>query len=50
MENRSVKYGLYIPNFGKSTHPRTLANLAFEAEKAGWDGFSYGITWSSGSK
>ena len=34
-----MRYGLYVPNFGKSSHPRTLANLAVEAEKAGWDGF-----------
>jgi len=34
-----VKFGLYIPNFGKSSHPKTLASLAYEAERAGWDGF-----------
>jgi hypothetical protein len=39
MTDRSVNCGLYIPNFGKSSDPRTPANLAFEAEKAGWDGF-----------
>ncbi len=33
------KYGLHVPNFGKSAHPETLAKLALEAEKAGWDGF-----------
>jgi alkanesulfonate monooxygenase SsuD/methylene tetrahydromethanopterin reductase-like flavin-dependent oxidoreductase (luciferase family) len=34
-----VKYGIYTPNFGKSSHPETLAMLASEAETAGWDGF-----------
>jgi len=34
-----LNYGLYVPNFGKISHPSTYANLAFEAEKAGWDGF-----------
>ena len=34
-----MKYGLYVPNFGKSSDPRTFANLAVQAEKAGWDGF-----------
>ncbi len=28
-----------MPNFGKAAHPETLANLALEAEKSGWDGF-----------
>ena len=32
-------YGLYVPNFGKAAHPRTLTRLAMEAEKSGWDGF-----------
>lgn len=35
----SVRYGLYVPDFGKSAFPRTMANLAYEAEQAGWDGF-----------
>ncbi len=34
-----TKYGLYVPNFGKASHPQTLAQLAKEAEKHGWDGF-----------
>ncbi len=29
-----------MPNFGKAAHPETLAELASEAEKSGWDGFS----------
>jgi len=36
---RELHYGLYVPNFGKSSYPRTLAKLAGEAEKSGWDGF-----------
>jgi len=32
-------YGLYVPNFGKSLHVRALAELAYEAEESGWDGF-----------
>ncbi len=34
-----MKYGLYVPNFGRSSDPRTIAELALEAEKSGWDGF-----------
>ncbi len=34
-----LRYGLYVPNFGKSAFPRTLARLAREAEQSGWDGF-----------
>jgi alkanesulfonate monooxygenase SsuD/methylene tetrahydromethanopterin reductase-like flavin-dependent oxidoreductase (luciferase family) len=30
---------LYVPNFGTASHPETLAKLAMEAEKSGWDGF-----------
>jgi len=36
---RKLSYGLYVPNFGKSSSPRIYADLAHEAEKAGWDGF-----------
>ncbi|MFZ2097224.1 MAG: LLM class flavin-dependent oxidoreductase [Anaerolineales bacterium] len=32
-------YGIYTPNFGAETTPRLLADLAAEAEQAGWDGF-----------
>lgn len=37
--SQSIRYGLYVPNFGKSSYARTLAELAREAEKFGWDGF-----------
>jgi hypothetical protein len=39
-------YGIYTPNFGAETTPRLLADLAAEAEEAGWDGFSCGTIWS----
>ncbi len=32
-------YGIYTPNFGAETTPCLLADLAAEAEEAGWDGF-----------
>jgi hypothetical protein len=34
-----LRYGLYVPNFGKAAYAHTLAELALAAEKAGWDGF-----------
>src|SRR5690349_14956533 len=34
-----VKFGLYVPNFGKSSYPQILIDMAVEAEKSGWDGF-----------
>src|SRR5947209_6380623 len=34
-----MKYGLDIPTAGVYADPRTLADLAAEAEEAGWDGF-----------
>ena len=34
-----MKYGLYVPNFGKAISAQTLADLAQRAEAAGWDGF-----------
>lgn len=34
-----MKYGIYVPNFGKAISAKTLADLAHHAEKAGWDGF-----------
>lgn len=34
-----LRYGLYVPNFGKSSSPQTYAGLAREAEESGWDGF-----------
>jgi len=35
----SLRYGLYVPNLGQSSHARTLAELAHDAETAGWHGF-----------
>ena len=37
-ENR-LRYGLYVPNFGRASYARILAELASDAEKSGWDGF-----------
>ncbi len=34
-----MKFGLYLPNFGPFGEANTLADLAFEAEQSGWDGF-----------
>ena len=34
-----MKYAINIPNFGLYGNPINMANLAIEAEKAGWDGF-----------
>jgi alkanesulfonate monooxygenase SsuD/methylene tetrahydromethanopterin reductase-like flavin-dependent oxidoreductase (luciferase family) len=34
-----MKYALYLPNFGAEHSARGLAELAREAENAGWDGF-----------
>ncbi|MBN1565262.1 MAG: LLM class flavin-dependent oxidoreductase [Anaerolineae bacterium] len=34
-----MKFALYLPNLGPYADPRTLANLAHDAENAGWDGF-----------
>jgi len=34
-----MNYGLYLPNFGAFGDARVLANLARDAEQAGWDGF-----------
>ena len=31
--------GIIVPNFGDYSDPRTLAELAHEAEESGWDGF-----------
>lgn len=33
-----MRYGLSLPNFGEHAYPRALAELAQEAEAAGWDG------------
>jgi alkanesulfonate monooxygenase SsuD/methylene tetrahydromethanopterin reductase-like flavin-dependent oxidoreductase (luciferase family) len=34
-----MKFGLYLPNFGPFGDPRVIADLARDAESAGWDGF-----------
>ncbi len=34
-----MKFGLYLPNFGDAISACTVADLAEEAESAGWDGF-----------
>jgi alkanesulfonate monooxygenase SsuD/methylene tetrahydromethanopterin reductase-like flavin-dependent oxidoreductase (luciferase family) len=34
-----MRYGLYLPNFGAFGDPLLLAELARDAEEAGWDGF-----------
>src|SRR2546428_2873425 len=34
-----MRYGVYVPNFGTYGNSRMLADLAHEAEDAGWDGF-----------
>ncbi|MBT3283550.1 LLM class flavin-dependent oxidoreductase [Candidatus Bathyarchaeota archaeon] len=37
-----MKYAINVPNFGDYHHPDTVAELAADAEDAGWDGF---FTW-----
>ncbi len=34
-----MRYGISIPNFGTWAEPRTMVELARDAEAAGWDGF-----------
>jgi alkanesulfonate monooxygenase SsuD/methylene tetrahydromethanopterin reductase-like flavin-dependent oxidoreductase (luciferase family) len=34
-----MKYAIHAPNFATYSDPRALAELAHEAEEAGWDGF-----------
>jgi probable F420-dependent oxidoreductase len=34
-----MNYGIYLPNFGPYGDARVLADLAHDAEAAGWDGF-----------
>src|SRR5919202_2140498 len=38
-EEARMRYGVTVPNFGECFDPRTLAEMAREAEAAGWDGF-----------
>ena len=42
-----MRYGVYVPNFGPYGDARALADLAYEAEEAGWDGF---FLWDQVSK
>jgi alkanesulfonate monooxygenase SsuD/methylene tetrahydromethanopterin reductase-like flavin-dependent oxidoreductase (luciferase family) len=42
-----MRYGVYVPNFGPYGNARVLADLAYEAEEAGWDGF---FLWDQVSK
>lgn len=42
-----MQYGVYVPNFGPYADARVLAELAYEAEQAGWDGF---FLWDQVSK
>ena len=42
-----MKFGVYLPNFGPYGDARMLADLAHEAEEAGWDGF---FLWDQVSK
>jgi alkanesulfonate monooxygenase SsuD/methylene tetrahydromethanopterin reductase-like flavin-dependent oxidoreductase (luciferase family) len=34
-----MRYGLSLPNFGGLAHPALIADVAGDAERAGWDGF-----------
>jgi alkanesulfonate monooxygenase SsuD/methylene tetrahydromethanopterin reductase-like flavin-dependent oxidoreductase (luciferase family) len=47
IEEFSMRYGVYVPNFGPYGDARILAELAYEAEEAGWDGF---FLWDQVSK
>src|SRR5216684_494360 len=47
IEEVFMKYGAYVPNFGPYGDARILADLAYEAEEAGWDGF---FLWDQVSK
>ena len=35
----TLQFGISVPNFGGYADPRALAELAHDAEQAGWDGF-----------
>jgi alkanesulfonate monooxygenase SsuD/methylene tetrahydromethanopterin reductase-like flavin-dependent oxidoreductase (luciferase family) len=37
-EDSSMRYGVYLPSVGEYSDPALLAELAQEAEQAGWDG------------
>lgn len=34
-----IRYGLYVPNFGKGSYAHSLAGLTNDAEDSGWGGF-----------
>jgi alkanesulfonate monooxygenase SsuD/methylene tetrahydromethanopterin reductase-like flavin-dependent oxidoreductase (luciferase family) len=38
-EEDSVRYGVSVPNFGVGVDSRAIAQLACEAEEAGWEEF-----------
>jgi hypothetical protein len=38
MKEQHMRYGVNLPNFGEYGDPRLLAELAHDAEEAGWDG------------
>src|SRR5436305_7703249 len=42
-----MRYRVYVPNVGPYGDARVLADLAYEAEEAGWDGF---FLWDQVSK
>ncbi len=42
-----MRYGVYVPNFGPYADAHLLADLAHEAEEAGWDAF---FLWDQVSK
>ncbi|MBV9227919.1 MAG: LLM class flavin-dependent oxidoreductase [Chloroflexi bacterium] len=42
-----MRFGVYVPIFGPYGDARVLADLAYEAEEAGWDGF---FIWDQVSK
>lgn len=35
----TLRFAINLPNFGEFGYPHRLAELAEEAEEAGWDGF-----------
>ncbi len=45
-----MRYGVYVPNFGPYGDARILADLAYEAEEAGWDGFFLWDAWVRSSR
>src|SRR5579859_790860 len=42
-----MQFAVYVPNFGPYADARVLAELAYEAEETGWDGF---FLWDQVSK